>query len=66
MFLGTILVCASLSVESCSLFVNTEELYISEQACVVDSENVANSMQAATGYLALPKCFRLNSVGEPL
>lgn len=66
MFLGVMLICAAAQVDQCSVMVNTEELYLTEKACMEATSSVAYDAYISTGLPTRAMCYKMNSVGQPL
>lgn len=60
MFLATIIFCSTLSAASCQLFFNTEELFMTEEACeanlvaTIETLPLSNSNYFSAGCIRLP------------
>ena len=62
MWLAIVLVCSTPYSNSCTVFAKQDELFVTEESCKLETEQLASFMQIQ-GFYAQPTCFK---IGETL
>jgi hypothetical protein len=60
MFLAVVIACSSLSIDSCTMMANTDNIWMTEEECAEDAVAMSNLL-ASQGVYARWACFK---VGE--
>jgi hypothetical protein len=59
MFLAMLLVCTSVEVQSCEIYYNTEEVFVTQEACEADLDEASTFLDSPEVYYSKTGCIVL-------